>query len=469
MKQLLLFIAILIHCNILSADKYAPSNNSTLKSEVENIIDNSEICCAYIGICIQDISTGQILFDKNKARHFTPASVVKLFTTALALNTLGEDYFFETKIYTNGPVSNEGIIHGDLFLSGSGDPSLKFSSLNKLVLQLKKKGIHTIEGQILVDKTLNEMDRKIPHTEWDDLMWYYSPEVDFLCLDKNQVKITVGSYGEEGTLAKIQLNQKIPYYDLISQVTIDASSNTPSVNIQRDIKNNQIILTGTIPKKHDEITEKITVHNPSEYTRQCFISLLKKNGIGIKQGVSSQNLNCHSEVARINSPPLKDLIRSMNKSSNNLFAEEIFYKAKSTGLKHQKSMNNFLSGVSTDYKEYTLSDGSGMSRQNLVSPYFITQLLSFMKNTKHYKSFVDSLPIAGIDGSLKNRFKDTIGEKNIIAKTGTMTNISSLAGYATTKSGKKISFAIFVNNANTKTPLIRKAIDEALVYLLESL
>lgn len=458
-KQALLLLLTLFHASLFS-------NQYPLLSEIETLLSKSPLANAYVGICVQDLDSKEILLEKNKSNLFTPASVTKLFTTAIALHTLGEDFCFETCLYTNSYIDSEGTLAGDLFLTGNQDPSLTYSSLDLLAKKIFEQGIRTVEGNIYVDPT--KPCQNIPNAEWDDLMWYYAPPINTICLNKNQIKISINPGLETDELATISSDQKVPYYKLINQLQTVSSDNKTNLDIGRDIANRTITVSGTISKTHTPISEKLAIDDPAEYTRLYFIEALEKNGVRVKNTKQFLKINpdCQKKIATIKSTPLTNLIRTMNKNSDNLFAEQVYLRTLDSS---EFAFSKTLTLLKISEKNIAIYNGSGLSRHNLISPNDTLRLLTHMYESSYKNTFIDSLPIAGKDGTLQNRFIDTIGYENIRAKTGTMSGISALAGYATTKQGRNISFCIFINNANTKTSSNRILIDEMIIFILNSL
>lgn len=437
---------------------------------IEEQISNSPFSSAYWAFHVVREDTGETVYSLNGSKNFVPASTTKLFTAALALEALGEQFTYRTSVFTRGVCVN-GVVKGDLILHGEGDPTLTTASLGSLARKIRSLGIQTIQGQVILDPACYMEERFFPHAEYADLMWYFAPEMSMLAIDDNAVILTIDENKQ------ILLEQKVPYCHIHNYLSDDGKELT----ISRGISDNIITLTGS---PSSPVKERIALHYPEEYARRVFMDALEKEGIIIQNQrfeTSAKN-STPMELAYMESEPLKAIVKRMNKESNNLIAEMLLrtvgLRAKTSVVlaKKEYEAQNGIKGTHTETERilswakndlaematkgleqqqkllekmgisansYHFDDGSGLSRKNLVTPETEVKLLAYMLNTPMSESFINSLPIGGVDGGLKDRFKENI---YVRAKTGSLSHVRSLAGYATSSNGKKFLFACHVNH-----------------------
>jgi len=446
---LCLFIAILFFCSLLLAA------NHTIEKSVAELIDSSPFATAQWGIYIIDQKTRESLYEMNSHKRFIPASVTKIFTAAAAINAFNPDFRFRTSVYVdNDP--EDGLLEGNVYLFGRGDPLLTTDSLCTLAKQLYEKGVRCITGKVVADDSAFLRTQLPCHAEWEDLTWYYTPEISALSLDGNALSLTIEPSQNENEPPYLSLSQQISYcYIKNSAKTVkELPSKSPhNLIIERGFNNNEILISGEIAIGSAAVHEKIALHLPAEYARLIFIKQLKSLGIAVSEESYPKpmpEISYYKEIAFIESPTLDIILQKMNKDSDNLTAELLIRavgKSKNpngnTLQEGRNALKQFLNQLSIDASSLVLHDGSGLSRHNGVSPF---QTVCLLQNMQDNDVFVGSLPIAGVDGCLKNRFKETFAEGKVKAKTGGMSNIASLAGYASTPTGRKVIFAIYVNN-----------------------
>jgi len=440
-------------------------------NQTEEILQKHDIASAYVGICISDLELEKPLIEENSNKFFIPASCAKLFTTLGALEILGNDFQFQTRVFTNGSIAN-GVLDGDLYLCGGADPSFTSDSLDQLVMQIKNLGVNKVLGAVVIDPDLQEDVIYTPNREWDDFYWGYSQEVSFLCLDENNFVLSISPNEVVGKKASVLSDEKVAYHTFVSKViTVDPTEKT-SLSIERNRSQKSITVSGQIARNSEPVLWKLSTCNPAEYAKKCFVQKLEDKDIRIlEHNVTSPNSLFTKQLACVLSKPLKHLIKDLNKPSNNLYAEQLYLSLSKPGptslsfTSSRKVLDRCLDRLDI---EATITNGSGGSRQNHVSPNSVVKLLTHAKKSSYNEVFIQSLPIAGVDGTLKNRFCD-YKEFEIVAKTGTMGGVSALAGYAKTKANREVSFCIFINHGNKSAKILRKAIDEILTFHLQSL
>ncbi|WP_134684078.1 D-alanyl-D-alanine carboxypeptidase/D-alanyl-D-alanine endopeptidase [Brevibacillus migulae] len=421
------------------------------------------------GIQIYNLSSNEQLYAHNEHTRFVPASNMKLFTIATALDRLGPDYRYKTEIYVDGPISEDGSLQGNLILKGYGDPSFTSEDLEELAEELMDRGIRHIQGSILVDESYFDEMRLAPGWMWDDEPYDYSAQISALGLDRNIVTIEIKPDNRVGEAPNIQLIPENSYLSVSnSATTVSGTSNNTQVNRPR--AKNLITVKGTIGENAKTVKETITMEDPALYVGNVFSHYLAENGITINDPLQIQKTTVDSDDPFLthHSEPLRELITYANKESDNFYLEML---CKTLGAVEGRQ-GSFEEGakVIAEYLEdagiegYQQVDGSGLSRHDLISAADMVALLRYVESQEYWDEFVDSLPIAGVDGTLANRMKNTPAANNLKAKTGSMSGVNALSGTVTAENGDTLLFSILTNGVY-KSASARKLQDDIGVLL----
>lgn len=431
------------------------------------------------GVVIRSLKTGATIYERNADLVFIPASNMKLLVSATALDRLGPDFAYETRVCSTGPTSERGVLEGNLVIEGAGDPILETADLDAIALRVKAAGITKIRGDIVVDDTLFDSQRLGWGWSWDDIPYYYSAEISALNLNRNCVQVWVypGSAAGAGAVAVVK-----PATDLVSiennAVTGQADARK-TVWVSRVLGGNTIRIGGVVPlgTKPTSCEELITVKDPALYAGSILKDQLAKRGVLVLGEVLSGKVPQGAKlVTSHRSPPLSKMLSLLNKPSDNLIAEVLLKtlgaakKGFGTTDAGAEIETEFFKEIGMDVEAMRIVDGSGLSRLNYITPRNVVTLLAHMYAHKDSRVYMESLPIAGKDGTLRNRMKGTAAEGNVRAKTGYVSRVSSLSGYLTTKSGEPLVFSILMNNhlcANSQATAVQNAIC-ALLADLES-
>ncbi|WP_319419760.1 D-alanyl-D-alanine carboxypeptidase/D-alanyl-D-alanine endopeptidase [Pleurocapsa sp. FMAR1] len=436
-----------------------------LSTAIENVINRSEFRRSRWGIEVQTLD-GESLYSLNGDKFFTPASSAKLLTTAAVLSALGADYRFRTPIYAVGHPPNLT----SLRLKGQGDPTISSQSLKHIVHQLQVLKIKRIE-KLIIDDSYFEPPIINPTWEWLDVHSYFATAVNSTILNQNTVTLI---------LLPQQIGQPVKFYwsDAIAarQWQVINEAITGALNIPYEIE-----IDGDLGKPTLQIRGKLAVNEPADvwdlaivdpdnYFLESLRLYLAQSDIKVTQGIVIDKPNrnkLETELMAIASPPMQQIIAKTNQESNNLFAEVLArVLAKELNVKTPiEAINKSLNNLGINSEDYVLLDASGLSRQNLVTPKALVTVLRLMSRSKDNQTFRRSLAIAGVNGTLKNRFIDTAIKNNLIGKTGTLTGVDTLSGYLTTSEGKTIVFSILLNNSEQSSQKIRQAIDRVTVIL----
>jgi D-alanyl-D-alanine carboxypeptidase/D-alanyl-D-alanine-endopeptidase (penicillin-binding protein 4) len=503
-------LAFLIGCVLLAAQGQAAprKSHSSLKKQVETILSQPDLARGFWGIEITSLDSGKVLYANNPDKLFTPASNTKLFTTAAALALIGPDYKFRTTLETNGSLDKYGRLTGDLVLVGRGDPNLSGRELpynmrtqrdadpsrvlEKLADELVQKGVKYVDGDIVADDSYFAFERYGEGWSQDDLVWPDGAPVSALTINDNVIFVNILPGARAGDKAFVSVTPFADYYTIDNRLMTTPAGSGRKIYINREPGSTTLTFWGTMPMDDVGVNEGLAIEDPAEFAATLFRHLLEVRGIAVygKQRThhtelaslstfttvviaSSRGGDEHSltsptgplVLGEYQSAPLSEDIDVINKVSQNLHAEillRLLGREKGTGGTVQAGLEvlrGFLNnaGISTD--DYAFYDGSGLSRENLVTPHAVVELLSFASAQPWGKEFRDSLPVAGVDGSLADRFKDLDPAAHVYAKTGSLGGVKTLSGYAITAKGQKLGFAILSNNFSLPGKRVNDVID----------
>ena len=468
-----IFIAPLLGLSVLSSGYAFGAEEKTVEEKIDLILKKPVIKDATVGVLAVSLIDGKLV-DYNSEKLFIPASNMKLLTGAAALEILGGDYRFRTTIYGTTNITKKGVLEGNLILKGCGDPTLATyknygieSLLSDTIEELYNKGLRVIKGDILVDETFFDSQRLGSGWMWDDEQYGYSAQVGALSLNENVIVVRITPGKSAGDPIDVQLIPSTDYIEIINEA-ITCSANTKSdISVERSKAQNKILIKGEIAEGSDPVIRTRTIEEPGFYAGTVFKESLESNGIDVYGRVRSGVAKKGIELKVINSVPLSEIVECMMKNSDNFYAEQIIKTigaevmgagSWSNGI---KAVKQFLCDIGIDATQLRMVDGSGLSRYNLLSPQLVVNLLKYM----YSETFLTSLPMAGVDGTLKNRMKGTPLEGNLKAKTGTMSGVSALSGYITTESGDVIAFSIMINNyAKSSKPI--KIIEDEIAEII---
>jgi serine-type D-Ala-D-Ala carboxypeptidase/endopeptidase (penicillin-binding protein 4) len=476
-----------------------------LQSRITDILRKPELSSAMVGIKVVSLDTGAVLFEENATKLLRPASNMKLYTVATALDRLSPDFRFTTSVFATAKPDASGSVHGDLIVYGRGDPSLAarfnnsdyFKGINDLATKIVEAGIKKVDGDLIGDESYFSGPQYGAGWEWEDLTWYYGAEVSALTVNDNALDLFVKPGPEIGKPAVITTGPPDPLLTVVNEVTTTAKGSRRQILINRGLGKDTIQIVGNIPIDDRGYTGGIGISHPALLFVYLLRSSLAQKGVIVKgrsrtiaapiagptldpvqRFAISRSGNSPStppvEVATLQSVPFGVVAAQTLKPSQNLYTELILRtlgnvvpaptaapqtSGDSTAPQVTPSMSrstsedlgveavrNFLKSVGIRPDSLRLNDGSGLSRDDMVTAESTVQLLTFMSRHRFADVFRDALPIAGVDGTLRNRFKGTVAENNIRAKTGSLSSAASLGGYMTTAAGEKLAFTIMVNN-----------------------
>lgn len=473
MKRILISIYFIFH--IVSS-----FGESNIEKRLQDFENSSFLKHAIIGFELVDIQNDSIIAAVNNYKALSPASVLKIVTTASALELLGDDFRFQTFLCFSGKVDNRQILHGNLYIIGGGDPTLGsnfFHGSNtfwqKWVTKLQSKGIHTIDGKLLVDASCYGTD--VISSKWlvEDIGNYYASGSYGLSLYDNTYRLTLKT-GRNGAYSQI-INCNPPMDGYLTFTNNIQVGNTNSACIEGLPDCYNRVLKGTLPANRDSIKLKGDIPNVPLFAEKYWGNRLIQNGIKITgNDLSSQD---RQYIDTVFSPPLSSIIKVTNFKSNNLFADCIL---KQIGfIKNEKkepgtfasgiaAIQNFWKSQNIDLTPYTLYDGSGLAPANKISANAINRILIYMYNeSKHKEVFIQSLPKAGKEGTVADLMPYD-PQKIFLLKSGSMGGTRAYSGYIL-KNGKSYCLTILCNNFATSGKNISKAIASLLLDISNNL
>lgn len=404
-----------------------------------------------VGVYVKSMKQGDNLFTRNVNQFFVPASVLKVFTAEAALLYLGPEYRFSTLLLTDAKSVNNGVLQGNLYIVQTGDPSLTYYDLTDLMVNLKTRQIHTISGNVYIDNSAYDQSVYGPGWLWDDKKNCYAAPISASIINHNCLSMQVTPARTKGAPARIQTSSHYYYPPLINRVTTVASRSC-SLHLNTE-SNSSISLNGCMPKGQYAWGISYVLQDIQGYNYSLFQDLLRQMNVRvygrIQQGVAAPHLPI---IATHQSKPLKDLVHDMLKKSDNVIAGSLFKKVGQLYTKQPGSWENGGLAVTQILSRRSglnsagaqVIDGSGLSRENRITPTQMMQVLDFAYH--HYATnyeFITALPIGGVDGTLKHRMGNIA--RKVRAKTGTMKGVIALAGYAVSADKEPLAFVIMIN------------------------
>ncbi len=425
--------------------------------KLNQIIETSEFVNARWGIITISLKDGRIACAREAQKLFNPASTQKLLTSIVALNKLGSDFRWKTSVYAAKQIEGD-TLNGDLILYGTGAPDFAENSLDKIVNDLKNKGLKHIKGNLVGDESYFKGDKVGDGWAWGELQWYYGAEASALTFNENQAEITVQNGKPVSSTNYVTTHGEIkPAQDI------------ESIGLKREINENDVYAWGN----GANLQAKISVNKPANWAAKTLKEKLEKAGISVDGEIKFADWKTDNkfdvanavELASVESATLGEIVRKMNKDSVNLDAELILRTlgkkfgdtAPDENPKVQKLRGDDSAGASVIKKwlkenniatdEIQIHDGSGLSRLDFITPETLGRALVFASQSKFAENFKNSLPIAGTDGTMRGRLKNLSGK--VLAKTGSITYVNSLAGYAKNNT-ETVAFVIVTNNETRK-------------------
>ncbi len=468
-STLLLISLFVISCGATSQSivKTGGADFNSLMKNIDAIVHDEEFAHAHWGVMIKSLDKDEVWYAHNAERMFMPASNNKIPSTAAALKVLGKDFRFETKVYTKGYIKN-GVLHGDLIVWSNGDPTMyeKYMDDSKAVFKawadtLKKQGVHHITGDIIGNDDAFDDTHIGEGWAWDYQSVWYAAQFGALQFNENYVDVKIVPPATvDGDVVLIP-NVETSYFNLNDDFEIKENG-WNKISMHRDFYSNDITLYGELVAGTDTTERTPTIDNPTKYYVHVLKETLEECGVDVQGkamdcddvvGWKNEEM-CDDNVkilAVYHSVPLSEVVKRCLKRSQNMYAETMprvlsWYV---TGEGSIEAGREIMDSIFTDFDiepgSWAYVDGSGLTRYDYISPEVLVKILEGMYRSDLKDVWMESLPISGVDGTLRRRMKGTAAYKKVLAKTGTISNTRGLSGYTTTASGENIVFSFLVN------------------------
>ena len=476
---------LIIFCIAVSSLAAASAKTQTvfIQRSIDKIIATADPN-VHVGVKIVSMRSGLVLYERNSRQLFIPSDCAKLFTAGAALSILGPDFSFETKLLTDGKLK-DNVLEGNLYLQGSGDPSLSLSHLEELALQLRVKQIQKIEEDLVLDHYALDSSSSGPGWIADDLDNAFLQPLNGLCINHNCIQLWVAPANELAIAPKIFAFPKTDFVTIQNLALTDEKNNKIFIQKNPKMEGNVIQITGEIALDAPLQSYRIPLKQSHLFAGKLLESMLHKTGIKytgkIKEEkvplVSKQSKTSKDLLATHQSTPLVMLLQTMLKDNDNLYADQLFKKI---GAIHAKEMGDWKNAgravrhhleakARLEIADLVLLDGSGFSRFSLVSPHHIVQYLSWIYREFSYgPEFLSALSLSGHKGQLQGRFAN---QKDLIlrAHSASSNQVSSLGGFVQTKDKEELCFGIMINGFAGSSAKYKKEIEEKICLFLSNL
>jgi D-alanyl-D-alanine carboxypeptidase/D-alanyl-D-alanine-endopeptidase (penicillin-binding protein 4) len=499
----------------------APRTLEVLRARITDVLSQPALAPAMFGIKVVSLDTGRVLFEENAGKLLMPASNMKLYTVAAALDRLGPDFRFTTSAYAQDAPDKKGKLSGDLIIYGRGDPTYAtrfngagstdyFKAIDDLAARIFAAGVRRVEGDLVGDESYFTGAPRGAGWEWDDLQWYYGADTSALTVNDNSVDLFVKPGAKVGDacvvtagpdIARVvnvnarQLSGAPPTgfaatnadapLTLINTATTTARATKRELVIDRPLGQPGLVVSGSLPLDDPGYTGSVSVPRPAYAFVSMLRSALERRGVTVRGRTTVVDANMRAaapldmsklvELAKRESPPFSEVAAHTLKPSQNLYTELIL---RTLGKQFPQTdpklttaqaglavVRTFLNEAGVNTSHLSLFDGSGLARQNLITAESTVQLLTYMSRHRYAQVYRDAQPIAGVDGTLRGRLRNTAAAGNLRAKTGTLSNVSGLSGYVTSAAGERLAFSMVVNHYPDDAPPRQNFMDAIAVLL----
>ncbi len=466
MRKCLRFVLLAV---FLPAVVQTADNDGELFSRLERVRRRFRLDRA-IGVLVQSVDTGQTLYAHNARKKFIPASGMKLATMAAALHYLGPSYRFETPFYIDGPLE-EGVLKGNLFVKGSGDPSFLEGDMEGIVTALADAGIREIGGNLVLDDSFFD-DRLRGPASYDNILKKGLPIQSALSYNFNLVELRASPAKKPGDRAAL-FDGGYGYFEVLNRVETTLNGR-PWLRV-RKLRRNRVVVNGRVLAGDEQRSGSFVAPDPSRYFASAFLGKLREQGVSfngqvIKDEAESPELR---SLYVHRSARLIQILELLGKHSNNFAAEQILktlgahrWGAPGSFESGARAVSEYLVGLGFSRDDFRIEDGSGLSYDNHLSSSILVRILMELYHTPELRTeFLCSLSIGGVDGTLGRRFRTDEHMGLVIGKTGSLANVSSLSGFAFVPHRGPVVFSIITNGIGKqyRADLVEDEIVRALI------
>lgn len=472
---LLLSLGLGPHGAWAAASTNAPVTLEDLRSRMVHHLSQPRFAAAAWGVQAISLETGNVLFETNAHRLLKPASNNKLFTGALALDRLGPERRLRTSVLARQAPDSTGVVRGELVVVGRGDPSFaaRFhggdyqKSLQGMFDAIQAAGIKRIEGDLVGDESFLRGPPFGSNWAWDDLQYYYGAQVSALSVEDNTLDLEIKPAAQPGGPCQIVSKPAGEFVRFENRTLTTTNGGARRVELYRAPGSDLVRVTGTLPVGDRPWPDAVTVPDPAMLYLRLLKAGLKERGVEVAGRLRTIDWAERErtgwttagwvEVAHVDSRPISECVTMMMKPSQNLYAQLLFCQVGESVRRPEDAMQTsedlglrelraFVKKIGVPDGEMLLEEGSGLSRGALVTPATIVTLLRHMDQHPQSAIFRASLPVAGVDGTLKQRMRDTPAAGVVRAKTGTLSHVNTIAGYTQTAGGGRVVFCVMLNN-----------------------
>ncbi len=431
------------------------SAESVFVKTMETILGNSCLRKQNFGIKIHSLERNQTLYSVNSHRLFAPASNVKLLTTAMALKRLRPDYRFKTGLYATTPVGGE-TLRGDIFIKGFGDPNLVSEQMWLLVKELKNIPLRKVHGDIIADASFFDNNLRVKTWKKGGVEAYNAP-LGALSFNFNTVTVHINPGEKPGDRPVVVVDPNIEFIRVDNRARTVSKSKRSRLIVNRIDRggHNEITISGVVSVNHARETYYLNITRPAYYAASVFKEYLRQEGVEVtgKVRVGFVPEGAY-EILSHSSMPLSLILRGLNKFSNNFVAEQILktigadiYGSPGTTLNGLRAMDEYMQSLKYKPEGFSILDGSGLSRQNRLSPDQIVSVFQDMyADLGVYPEFISALGVMGRDGNVLKRMNGHNSAERARVKTGTLNSVSALSGYFQSADGERFAFSILMND-----------------------
>lgn len=470
--------------NVTPSQPATSSAALTLQQSIDELLHGSALSGGKgtFALYIVNLKDGTSIYKRNVSMPLIPASNMKLFTTAAALDLLSPDYVFTTRVEATGNIS-AGILQGDLVIKGSGDPTIAARDhgydpeavFKEWAARLKQMGITTITGNLVGDTSLFLNVGYCPGWDPDDEPIWYAAQSDALSLNENVIKVFVRPDKRAGRPVHVELEPQTAHVHIQNRAKTGGRGSRLTLEMTRQCGTNVIEIRGKLPTRFRERVRTLTVEDPAGYFMDVLARVLQEHGITIQGGIrvvrQPGELPTGRPLFTRASPPISQLVSFTNRESNNFYAEQFLrtlgaeFQGRGSRENGAKTVSTWLQGMGVPTQDFSMYDGSGLSRLNRITVEATITLLRHMYASKNFAIYKSSLPLAGKSGTLHRRMRGTPAYNMVHAKTGYMKGVSSLGGYTTTMDGTPVAFAMMYNGRYPSTSYVKDLENKICVLL----
>ncbi|WP_158551442.1 D-alanyl-D-alanine carboxypeptidase/D-alanyl-D-alanine-endopeptidase [Rhodohalobacter sp. SW132] len=460
-----------------------PARGFQTVDPVQDIIRQSHAASSFWSVVVRD-SENNVIYDYNGDKLIRPASNLKLVSSAAFLELLGHDHQFNTKLYGTGEQDGQ-TWRGDLYIRGNGDPSINgeayddpFFLFERWYSVLDSMGIETIDGNIIGHDGLFD-DVPYPRGwEWDDLSYYYAPEISALSFNMNVVNLEVRADGSPGSRPSITwFPFDTPYVRFVNEQTITPQGTRFDESYRRELGENTIYLRSRLPQGYYE-TEPLSIHNPSLFFIDTFSRYLDRHGINVRGQllVSQERVNWDAPgftpLDSHRSKPLSTMITRLNRESDNFYTEMLLkylasekYGVQGTTELGLQLLEEYMESNGFTPGSIMLRDASGMAPATQLKAGELNHFLFQIQYKPYFDIYLNSLSVGSRNGTLRYRFHNSPVSDGFRGKTGFLSGVRSLSGYLETAGGDRLVVTIATNNYTVRTAVVDLIHERILNYL----